>query len=490
MLMYISINHHFKRKIFFSFVGEYMDCGACKGTFQAWDHRMLGQLTSGMRCRFPAVLTHKCACDEAVVSLLRARTVGNSPTAMRNNLHELHSEQWLKQQLAYLTKCQQHKRGVMAFSHYTYDPPLPFPAFPRPKWFLAVYVRDAWSRRETLLSEATSVHGSILKIDSTKKITKKLQGAAAGSAMWMTNIGNERGEILVSVLTSSESTTSLQPLANGLMERYKRHSKASPKLLYTDRDCCSNIGQSKYQSLFNQWDATIRLDIWHYMRRIAGGCTTESHPLYGQFMSRLSLCIFEWDQSDLSALISAKKQEMLDAGLPTITEHAVRKAISKQELARHCRRQTRGTVETTEAVEQMLLSFSAATDSLGMPLLKPEITTIWEEQKKHVACIQDPPTIQLYTQISTSTKGGVTLPIYRCARGSTSLESFHSHLVHFVPGTSAGAVNFQAYIIDGLARWNSARASAATQTSSALRTFDVHLQHKVSKNIQLYTHTH
>ena len=47
-----------------------MGCSVCQGTYVAWDNRMLDQLTDGMRASFPAVLTHKYACDEAVVSLL------------------------------------------------------------------------------------------------------------------------------------------------------------------------------------------------------------------------------------------------------------------------------------------------------------------------------------------------------------------------------------------------------------------------------------
>jgi hypothetical protein len=48
---------------------------------------------------------HKNACDEAVLTLLSARTLGNSPGALRNNLHELHSEDWLRRQLRYLSDC-------------------------------------------------------------------------------------------------------------------------------------------------------------------------------------------------------------------------------------------------------------------------------------------------------------------------------------------------------------------------------------------------
>ena len=137
-----------------------------------------------------------------------------------------------------------------------------------------------------------------------------------------------------------------------------------------------------------------------------------------------------------------------------------------------------------EAVRKkaLLLSFSSAMDTLGVPLLKEEIKSIWEEQKHHVPCLQDPPGVELYTIIGHIKKGGVTLPVLRCARGSTSLESFHMHLARFIPGTAAGAVNFQAFLIDGITRWNSARATAAIQSSQddALRTFDIRLQDKVN----------
>ena len=136
-------------------------------------------------------------------------------------------------------------------------------------------------------------------------------------------------------------------------------------MIYTDRDCCSSQKLSKYQVLFHKWDLCIRLDIWHYMRRIAVGCTTESHPLYGTLMSQLSSAIFEWDREDFEHLMSLS---------------AIQKAISKDEMARHCKWRTRGVKQTTEAIEALLLSFSMATDTLGVPLLKEEIKSIWEEQ--------------------------------------------------------------------------------------------------------------
>ena len=82
-----------------------------------------------------------------------------------------------------------------------------------------MYIRDVWQRLSELLAAATSVHGSILKIDSTKKVCRKLLGAAAKTANWATNVSNERGEVLISVLTESESMDGLEQMANGLMDR-------------------------------------------------------------------------------------------------------------------------------------------------------------------------------------------------------------------------------------------------------------------------------
>lgn len=445
---------------------EYLECKACSSAFLTWGERMLDQLSAGVRAQFPAVLTHKYACDVAVVSLLRDRTLGNSPTALRNSLCELHSEEWLRKQVSYLSDCQRHRSGLQGFvqqQNLQYEEVPPFPSFPKARYFLAAYVRDVYRRLPTLLAEATSTCGSIIKIDSTYKVCKKLQGSDAHSANMATNVGNERGEILQCVLTTSEGVDSLQALAGGLMERYEKHHQPHPLVLYTDRDCCSSTGTSKLLELFGRWpNLQVRLDIWHFLRRLGLGCTSESHPLYGTFMAQLSSCVFEWDPEDYQLLLRAKEAELIAAGMQHPSNTGVRKAITKDELARHCRRRTRGVDRTIDLLEALLLSLSSATDTLGNPLLRENIADIWMEQKKHVECIQDPPDVCLYTITGHLVKGGVKLPVFRCARGTTSLESFHSHLVKFIPGTSASAVNFQAYLLDGITRWNAARAKAAS----------------------------
>lgn len=84
---------------------------------------------------------------------------------------------------------------------------------------------------------------------------------------------------------------------------------------------------------------------------------------------------------------------------------------------------------------------------MGIKLLDQErMQEIWRTQQRHIQCIQDPPGVQLYRKTGQVTKDGVILPVYRCARGSTSLESFHLHLNRFVPGLHYSKIAFVVYL--------------------------------------------
>ena len=80
-----------------------------------------------------------------------------------------------------------------------------------------------------------TVFGTVLKIDSMKKRMRKSTAMEEGCAKWMTNVRNERGKILVTVFTVSESTRSLQPMANGLVKRFERRQRKNSLLLHLDR---------------------------------------------------------------------------------------------------------------------------------------------------------------------------------------------------------------------------------------------------------------
>jgi len=52
-------------------------------------------------------------------------------------------------------------------------------------------------------------------------------------------------------------------------------------------------------------------------------CSSESHPLYGTFMSHLSTCLFEWDEADYQLLARAKRDELNQAGVTNPSESAI-----------------------------------------------------------------------------------------------------------------------------------------------------------------------
>ena len=476
--IYSNVRRVLDVSCFYYIATEHLDC-ICGKSFQSWDSRLMSQLPYGTQLKFPAVLTYKYAVDKNLLIDLRARTLGNSPTSIHTLVNLKHSESYIKRSVMYLEDVKRHRAALKMHCcpAVTYSEVLPMTPVPTPKWFLSTYARDVMFRKDTLKGSITSVFGEILKIDSTKKILKKLQGFNKQSASWVTNVGNEYGGILNCVVTCSESNESLKKMAFGLMERYAAANVSPPKVIYTDRDCCNKDGTSKINTLFNKWEyVKVRLDIWHWMRRIAIGCRTESHHLYGTFMTQLSKCIFEVDSTDHNLLRSARRALLKAAGVANPTKEAVINAITSNELQQHCRRKTRQPEVIRTKIDKLITTFTGATDVLGVTLFNEQMATIWNEQQRHVACVVDLPDLQLYTQTGTLMKGGIKLPVYRCARGSNSLESFHSHIHRFIPGTAANDVNFQVYLLDGLARWNIARKEEFQKTSRFTpKTFDLEL---------------
>jgi hypothetical protein len=143
-------------------------------------------------------------------------------------------------------------------------------------------------------------------------------------------------------------------------------------------------------------------------------------------MAKLSGAIIKWDEKDFELLRKAKKGEVVLAGLKNSSVDAVTKSISKMELAKHCKIRKRGPDNAIRLIESLFVSLQDATDMLGVPLQREEVWDFWNEEKRHICCIQDPEGFKLYTKTGEISKGGVLLPAFRCARGTKSLESFHS----------------------------------------------------------------
>ncbi|XP_057213104.1 uncharacterized protein LOC130568336 [Triplophysa rosa] len=467
-------------------VTETLRCTVCRLNYLSTSQTVLDQLDLPHRRLFRLILTQKYACDVRVIRMLRERTLGNSPTRLVKQLRENHGEEWLDRLAHYMEECAGFVNRPSLLPVVCQKPPEPIDV-PTSKWLLSVYGRDIVSCMDHVKACITSTFGTILKMDSTKQITRKLAGTARGTAQWLTSVGNETGQILISVLTAQEGAA-LDTMVSGLINRYSQAAVAPPVLLYVDSGCCVEKGQSKLQARFGGWpDLNIRLDIWHFMRRLAVGCTTDAHPLYPIFMSRLSACILEWDPHDVALLRRAKREHLQQEGLSVITNDLVNRRITKKELALYCRRRTRGVESTTRHIDRLLqeLKGEKGRDLMGVPLLDTvRMEHIWRVQMRHFKCIQDSPGVSLFTETgTTTTKGGIVLTKYRCARGSTSLESFHCHLNRIIPGTSANTLNFQLYLLEGLNRWNQdRRAASITEKPSPFLTYSGQVVQSINTN--------
>lgn len=91
--------------------------------------------------------------------------MGNSVTQLHKKLQEQHSEAWMQRVLQYLTACEPFTKSTAVRPSFS-----DLPAIPKPKWLLAVYARDVLGRLSEVKAKITSTCGSVLKMDSTKKV--------------------------------------------------------------------------------------------------------------------------------------------------------------------------------------------------------------------------------------------------------------------------------------------------------------------------------
>lgn len=109
----------------------------------------------------------RLSCDLRVVAQLRSRTLGNSANRLYNTLREQHSNAWMRRAIQYLGVCEQF---LALRGHF--PPPPQMPPLPTPIWLLTVYSYDILTQLDEYKARTTSTFGSILKMDSTKKVSK------------------------------------------------------------------------------------------------------------------------------------------------------------------------------------------------------------------------------------------------------------------------------------------------------------------------------
>ena len=97
---------------------------------------------------------------------MQERTLGNSSACLYKQLCKQHHLNWRERSMHYLSVC----RKFMDRADFTAASPPQRVPVPNPKWLLTVYAQDVLSRLEEMKAKLTSVYGSVLKMDSTKRV--------------------------------------------------------------------------------------------------------------------------------------------------------------------------------------------------------------------------------------------------------------------------------------------------------------------------------
>ncbi|RXN11867.1 hypothetical protein ROHU_010366 [Labeo rohita] len=205
------------------------------------------------------------------------------------------------------------------------------------------------------------------------------------------------------------------------------------------------------RSYFNQ-HITIKLDLFHCMRRFLRECVTEHHALYSSFCQFLSAAFSVVDQEDLQKL----KDAYTFCGIQPVNP-------TKQHIREHCRTKIPQPGELLKRVEDVIHHFHLAADPNGVPLYKPSMLKAWRIQRVHIlpGRLSDPEVAGeiLYRhggtlQLNHVQGEGARVPVWIPIRGTSQQEGYHFHQAQWVTGTRVSSELFQAQGMTGVARWN------------------------------------
>ena len=137
--------------------------------------------------------------------------------------------------------------------------------------------------------------------------------------------------------------------------------------------------------------------------------------------------------------------------------------LTETQKKKHCRRYMRGVDETVREIEALIEKTCQLENLLSAePILASDIRKIWEEEKKHVPCIQDVEGVNLYRLDHYTSLGTKQIPVYKCVRGTNAVERFHSFSVNFVPGETSGSLPFHLYMMEGTLQRNAKMEAIAS----------------------------
>ncbi|XP_034146737.1 uncharacterized protein LOC114838526 isoform X2 [Esox lucius] len=472
-------------------------CKACKRNWFADNPLWLAKLPKRYTNMLPALLTYKKAICKSVVDELR-RTA-KSPNDMANQLMEMMHLKYERANLAYLLSVQNIKDaeaglyGQSTISKYLRrdSTPAAFGGYEDTdgwcgmsvsSYYLTDCLLQEFQRQEPSITQLLQgTFGQVLRSDHTRKIARKV--TLTSGTMSSYAVMNENWMIISWVMVQSESERSLEPMYEGLATRYTAAGIEKANYHWVDRDCCAafrvqnshpaehllreawrtteatvaevtsgdltNICASR--SKFNEF-ISVKLDLFHCMRRFCRECVSEHHSLYSSFCQFLSAAFTIVDQQDLKRL----KEAYVFCGIVPANP-------TKQHIREHCRTKIPQPRELVKRVEEVLLHFHLLKDVNDIPLFKPSMLKAWRIQRVHMlrGCLSDPEREDgiLYRyggtlQLNHVQGEGASVPVWIPIRGTSQQEGYHFHQAQWVTGNKVSPELFQAQGMTGVARWN------------------------------------
>ncbi|XP_067464800.1 uncharacterized protein [Thunnus thynnus] len=472
-------------------------CKVCRKRWYADNPLWLENLPKRYTNLLPAILTYKKAICKSVMDELR-RT-GNSPTDMANQIMEMMHLKYERANLAYLLSCQNimdgeagkyDQRTITQFLRQE-TKPAPFGEYGDSDGWNGIsvsahYLTDCllheYQHQEVAIKTLLQGNfGQAFRSDHTRKIARKVTFSSGTMSSYA--IMNENWMILSWVMVQSETEKSLKPMYEGLANRYSSAGIEKAQYQWVDRDCCAafKVAESCAGEHLN-WDAwrttdaivaeatsgnllntcasrchyntniTIKLDLFHCMRRFLRECVSEHHPLYSSFAQFLSAAFSVVDQEDLQRLKDAYTFCGIQPANPT-----------KKHIRGHCRTKIPQPEELVQRVEGVFQHFYLAKDPNDVPLFKPSMLKAWRIQRVHIlrGCLSDPQVEGgiLYrhggtVQLNHVQGEGAKVPVWIPIRGTSQQEGYHFHQAQWVTGTRISSELFQAQGMTGVARWN------------------------------------
>ena len=99
------------------------------------------------------------------------------------------------------------------------------------------YVKDFERRRQGLESELGAIYArKILRVDHTGAVAREMRSLAG---KWIVNLTNEDNQIATFGLVLTSARGNMSALVQSLRDRHISAGVDRPRLLYIDRDCCS-----------------------------------------------------------------------------------------------------------------------------------------------------------------------------------------------------------------------------------------------------------